>query len=173
MKTKLFVFDGVIIMINITLIVLGKLKEKYLTLACEEYIKRLFTLCKLNISELSPVSLPDNPNKTQIQQALEVEAKDIIAKIPKNSKIVSMCIEGKSMSSKEFSDFFDNMALSGESNITFIIGSSYGLSDKIKNMSDLKLSMSKMTFPHQLARVMLLEQIYRAMMISYGRKYDK
>lgn len=160
-------------MINITLIVLGKLKEKYLTMACDEYIKRLSALCKLNIIELSPVSLPDNPNDTQIEQALENEAKDISSKIPKNSKIVTMCIEGKGMSSKKFSEYFDNLALLGNSNITFIIGSSYGLSSKIKNMSDLKLSMSEMTFPHQLARVMLLEQIYRALMISSGRKYDK
>ncbi|MBQ6625079.1 MAG: 23S rRNA (pseudouridine(1915)-N(3))-methyltransferase RlmH [Clostridia bacterium] len=160
-------------MINITLIVLGKLKEKYLTMACDEYIKRLSALCKLNIIELSPVSLPDNPNETQIEQALENESKDISSKIPKNSKIVTMCIEGKGMSSKKFSEYFDNLALLGNSNITFIIGSSYGLSSKIKNMSDLKLSMSEMTFPHQLARVMLLEQIYRALMISSGRKYDK
>ena len=160
-------------MINITLIVLGKLKEKYLTMACDEYIKRLSALCKLNIIELSPVSLPDNPNDTQIEQALENESKDISSKIPKNSKIVTMCIEGKGMSSKKFSEYFDNLALLGNSNITFIIGSSYGLSSKIKNMSDLKLSMSEMTFPHQLARVMLLEQIYRALMISSGRKYDK
>ena len=160
-------------MINITLIVLGKLKEKYLTMACDEYIKRLSALCKLNIIELSPVSLPDNPNETQIEQALENESKDISSKIPKNSKIVTMCIEGKGMSSKKFSEYFDNLALLGNSNITFIIGSSYGLSSKIKNMSDLKLSMSEMTFPHQLARVMLLEQIYRSLMISSGRKYDK
>ena len=117
--------------------------------------------------------ISDNPNETQIEQALENESKDISSKIPKNSKIVTMCIEGKGMSSKKFSEYFDNLALLGNSNITFIIGSSYGLSSKIKNMSDLKLSMSEMTFPHQLARVMLLEQIYRALMISSGRKYDK
>ena len=84
-----------------------------------------------------------------------------------------MCIEGKGMSSKKFSEYFDNLALLGNSNITFIIGSSYGLSSKIKNMSDLKLSMSEMTFPHQLARVMLLEQIYRALSINKGTKYHK
>lgn len=160
-------------MINVTLIVLGKLKEKYLKAACDEYIKRLSTLCKLNIVELYPVPLPENPSELQIKQALENEAKDILSKISKNSKLVTMCIEGKQMPSKNFSKFFDESALSGFGSITFVIGSSYGLSEEIKKKSDMKLSMSEMTFPHQLARVMLLEQIYRALMISQKRKYDK
>ena len=160
-------------MINITLIVLGKLKEKYLTMACDEYIKRLGGLCKFKTVELTPVSLPDNASEAQIASALDKEAKDIISKIPKGAKVIPMCIEGKQMSSKRFSEFFESSAVSGSGEFVFIIGSSYGLSEEIKKLSDTKLSMSEMTFPHQLARVMLLEQIYRALMISAGRKYDK
>ena len=160
-------------MICVNLIVLGKLKESYLRSACDEYLKRLTSLCKVNVVELSPARLPDSPSQSQIDQALESEKTQIMAKIPKNSKVVSLCIEGKQMSSKQFSSFFDETAVSGQGNVTFIIGSSYGLSQEIKNISDLKMSMSAMTFPHQLARVMLLEQIYRALMISAKRKYDK
>lgn len=160
-------------MISITLIVLGKLKENYLKSACDEYLKRLTTLCKINVIELSPSYLPDNASDSEIERALENEKNMIISKIPKNSKVVSMCIEGKQMSSKQFSSFFEETAVSGFGNITFIIGSSYGLSKSVKEKSDLKLSMSEMTFPHQLARVMLLEQIYRALMIGAKRKYDK
>lgn len=160
-------------MLNITFIVLGKLKEKYLKMACEEYIKRLGGMCKFKEIELTPVSLPENPSQSQIDNALQKEAEEIISKIPKNSKVVSMCIEGKQMSSKKFSAFFEETALSGISDVVFVIGSSYGLSDTVKNISNLKLSMSEMTFPHQLARVMLLEQTYRALMILNGRKYDK
>ena len=160
-------------MINVTLIVLGKLKEAYLKSACDEYLKRLSSLCKINVTELSPARLPDDPSPAEIERALESEKTLILSKIPKNSKVVSMCIEGKQMPSKKFSAFFDETAVTGQGNITFISGSSYGLSQEIKNISDIKLSMSEMTFPHQLARVMLLEQIYRALMISAKRKYDK
>ena len=162
-----------ILMINVTLIVLGKLKENYLRSACDEYLKRLTSLCKVNVIELSPARLPDSPSPSQIAQALESEKSQILAKIPKNSKVVAMCIEGRHMTSKQFSSFFDDTAVAGHGSVTFIIGSSYGLSEELKNMSDLRLSMSEMTFPHQLARVMLLEQIYRALMISSKRKYDK
>lgn len=160
-------------MININLIVLGKLKETYLRSACDEYLKRLTSLCKMNVIELTPSHLPESPSPSQIAQALENEKTQIMAKIPKNSKIVTLCIEGKQMSSKQFSSFFDDTAVSGQGNVTFIIGSSYGLSEELKKNSDMKMSMSEMTFPHQLARVMLLEQIYRALMISAKRKYDK
>lgn len=160
-------------MINVNLIVLGKLKENYLRSACDEYLKRLTSLCKMNVIELSAAHLPDSPSRSQIDQALESEKNQILSKIPKNSKIVTLCIEGKQMSSQKFSAFFDDAAVSGQGNVTFIIGSSYGLSEQLKNKSDLKMSMSEMTFPHQLARVMLLEQIYRALMISSKRKYDK
>ena len=160
-------------MLNITIIAIGKLKEQYLRDASSEYQKRLSTLCKLNIVELNPEKLSDNPSAKEIENALNNEAKKIIEKIPKGAKVYSMCIEGKQMSSEELSSKIEDIALCGKSNITFIIGSSFGLSDEIKKMSDFKFSMSKMTFPHKLARIMLTEQIYRAFSISNNAKYHK
>lgn len=160
-------------MIGVTLITLGKLKEKYLRDACDEYIKRLGTLCKLKIFELDPVKLGDNASPAEIDKALEREGKEILSKIPNGAKIVAMCIEGKQMPSERLSRFFEEAALSGQGEIVFIIGSSFGLADGVKKRADLRLSMSEMTFPHQLARVMLLEQIYRAFMISNSSKYHK
>lgn len=160
-------------MLNITLICIGKLKEKYLKDACDEYTKRLSTLCKLNMIELAPERLSDNPSQKEIENALANEGKRIIEKIPNGSQVYTMCIEGKQFSSQELSVKLDTAAVSGVSNITFIIGGSFGMSEEVKAKSSVRLSMSKMTFPHQLARVMLLEQIYRAMQISIGTKYHK
>lgn len=160
-------------MLNITLICIGKLKEKYLKDACDEYTKRLSTLCKLNIIELAPERLSDNPSQKEIENALANEGKRIIEKIPNGSQVYTMCIEGKQFTSQELSVKLDTAAVSGVSNITFIIGGSFGMSEEVKTKSSVRLSMSKMTFPHQLARVMLLEQIYRAMQISIGTKYHK
>ena len=165
--------QGDIIMINITVIALGRLKEKYMREFCEEYQKRLSAYCRLNIIELTPKALSDNPSQTEIQQALEAEAQQIKAKIPANSYIFSMCIEGKQMPSEAFSQKISKLAVDGKSNLVFIIGSSFGLSEQIKKMSDECFSMSEMTFPHQMARVMLLEQLYRAFQISSGGKYHK
>lgn len=160
-------------MINIQLIVLGKLKEKYMKDFAFEYEKRLSGYCKLTVTELEPVKLSDNPSKQEIKNALNKETQMIKGKIPKNSYVFSMCIEGKQMSSEELSKKLEDIALTGKNNITFIIGSSFGLSDEIKQMSDYKFSMSKMTFPHKLARIMLTEQIYRAMSITNNGKYHK
>ena len=160
-------------MLNITIIAVGKLKEQYLRDASAEYQKRLSTLCKLNIVEINPEKLSDNPSAKEIENALNNEAKKIIEKIPKGAKVYSMCIEGKQRTSEELSREIDNLALEGVSNIVFIIGGSFGLSDEVKKLSDFRLSMSKMTFPHQIARIMLLEQIYRATQISIGTKYHK
>ena len=160
-------------MLNITIIAVGKLKEQYLRDASAEYQKRLSTLCKLNIVEINPEKLSDNPSAKEIENALNNEAKKIIEKIPKGAKIYSMCIEGKQRTSEELSREIDNLALEGVSNIVFIIGGSFGLSDEVKKLSTFRLSMSKMTFPHQIARIMLLEQIYRATQISIGTKYHK
>ena len=160
-------------MLNITIIAIGKLKEQYLRDASAEYQKRLSASCKLNIIELTPEKLSDNPSAKEIENALNNEAKKIIEKIPKGAKVYSMCIEGKQRSSEELSHEIDNLALEGASNIVFIIGGSFGLSDEVKKLSAYRLSMSKMTFPHQIARIMLLEQIYRAMQISLGTKYHK
>ena len=160
-------------MLNITIIAIGKLKEQYLRDASAEYQKRLSASCKLNIIELNPEKLSDNPSAKEIENALNNEAKKIIEKIPKGAKIYSMCIEGKQRTSEELSAEIDSLTVEGVSNIVFIIGGSFGLSDEVKKLSAYRLSMSKMTFPHQIARIMLLEQIYRAMQISIGTKYHK
>ena len=160
-------------MININFIVLGKLKEKYMKDFSAEYEKRLSGYCKLTVTEFEPVKLSDNPSEQEIKNALTKETQMIKAKIPKNSFVFSMCIEGKQMSSEELSKKLEDIALTGKNNITFIIGSSFGLSDEIKQMSDYKFSMSKMTFPHKLARIMLIEQVYRALSITNNAKYHK
>ena len=160
-------------MLNITIIAIGKLKEQYLRDASAEYQKRLSASCKLNIIELNPEKLSDNPSAKEIENALNNEAKKIIEKIPKGAKVYSMCIEGKQRTSEELSAEIDSLAVEGVSNIVFIIGGSFGLSDEVKKLSAFRLSMSKMTCPHQIARIMLLEQIYRAMQISIGTKYHK
>lgn len=159
-------------MIKINVIAMGKLKEKYLREASDEYSKRLSAYCSLNIKELEPERLPDKPSEKEISLALKKEADKIFAALDKNTAICTMCIEGKQLSSEGLSDKIRK--LSGEtSNITFIIGSSYGLDDSVKAKSSFKLSMSEMTFPHQLARIMLLEQIYRSFKITEGSAYHK
>lgn len=160
-------------MLGITVIAEGRLKEKYLKDACDEYKKRLSALCRLKITELEPAKISDNPSSAEIEKALQKEAKDILSKVPQGSKLVAMCIEGRQMPSEKLSRFFETTAVSGCGEITFVIGSSYGLDESIKKRAELKLSMSEMTFPHQLARVMLLEQVYRAFMISNSSKYHK
>lgn len=160
-------------MIKVTLIVLGGLKEKAFIEAAGEYEKRLTRFCKLETVELTPVALPDNPSEGEIEKALEKEAELIEKKIPQNAEVIAMCIEGKQLSSEELSKTVEQCANFGTGNLVFVIGSSYGLCQRIKNAAKLKLSMSKMTFPHKLARVMLLEQIYRAFMISSGGEYHK
>lgn len=160
-------------MMNVHLIVLGKLKEKYMKDFSAEYEKRLSAYCKLTVTELEPVKLSDNPSQSEIDNALMKETQMINAKIPKNSYVFSMCIEGKQMASEELSQKMDDIALSGKNSVVFIIGSSFGLSDEIKRISDFRFSMSKMTFPHKLARIMLTEQIYRAFSISNNGKYHK
>ena len=158
---------------NITVIALGKLKEKYLTDAISEYSKRISAYGKLQIIELNPVRLSDNPSQTEIDNALSKEAEEIKKKIPNNSYVFTLCIEGKEKSSESFAKAINDATVNGKSNIVFIIGSSFGLSPEIKSLSDFKLSFSPMTFPHQLMRVMLLEQIYRAFQINNNGKYHK
>lgn len=160
-------------MLKIKIVAVGRLKEKYLREASAEYEKRLSAFCKLDIAELEPEKLPDAPNTAQINIALEKEADKIIKAIPQGSLVCPLCIEGKLISSTELAAKIDSAAISGNGNICFIIGGSYGMSDRIKQMADLKLSMSPMTFPHQLARVMLLEQIYRSFKILQGGTYHK
>ncbi len=158
---------------NITIIALGKLKEKYLKDAVAEYSKRISAYGRLDILELNPARLSENPSASEISKALSAEAEEIKKKIPNNSYVFALCIEGKAKSSEDFAKAIENAALAGRSNLVFLIGSSYGLSDEIKGIADFKLSFSPMTFPHQLMRVMLLEQIYRGFQINNNGKYHK
>lgn len=160
-------------MLKLTLITVGHIKEKYFKDASSEYEKRLSAFCKLNIIELEPERLPEAPSDALIEKALDFEAEKILSKVPDGSFLIPLCIEGKELDSVELSKKLSAAALNGESSICFVIGGSYGLSDKVKQRADLKLSMSKMTFPHRLARIMLLEQIYRAFKIDRGGTYHK
>lgn len=159
-------------MIKVTFITLGKLKEKYLREAVSEYEKRLSRYCDFETVELEPVKLSDAPSRAQIDAALEKESEMIIKKIPKSSEVFALCVEGKHFSSEEFAEKVENLSKEGRG-ITFIIGSSYGLSEQVKKIAKTRLSLSKMTFPHQLFRVMLLEQVYRAFKINEGSTYHK
>ncbi|MBD5114163.1 MAG: 23S rRNA (pseudouridine(1915)-N(3))-methyltransferase RlmH [Ruminococcaceae bacterium] len=160
-------------MMNIILLCIGKLKEAYLREACKEYEKRLSGFCRFTVEELEAERLPDAPSDSEILNALEKEGQKILKKIPSNAYVYTMCIEGKQKNSEEFAEILEQTALKGFGTAVFIIGSSYGLSDSVKSISDNKLSMSKMTFPHQLARVMLMEQIYRGYSIINNRRYHK
>ena len=159
-------------MIKITLITLGKLKEKYLRDAVDEYAKRLSRYCKLDVVELTPINLSDKPSQSEIDAALLKEAEMIEKRIPEGSVVTALCVEGRANTSEQFAEFIDQNTNSGK-NMCYIIGSSYGLSDIIKRRANVKLSLSEMTFPHQLFRVMLLEQIYRAFKINEGSTYHK
>lgn len=156
---------------TINLIAVGSLKEDYLRSACAEYIKRLSRYCTFELHELDECRLRDNPSEKEISAALKKEAEQI--KRYAKGMIIPMCIEGKKLGSPEFSEKIVSAGVNGFSTVTFIIGSSFGLSPEIKAMGNFRLSMSEMTFPHQLARVMLLEQIYRAFQIAEGGKYHK
>lgn len=159
-------------MMKITVIALAALKEKYLKEAAGEYVKRLGAFCDLKIIELDPIRIPEKPSAAEINAALCREAELIGKKIPAGDLVVPLCIEGKQLSSEEFAEMLEEKMNIGRG-VTFIIGSSCGLSDDIKRRADLKLSFSKMTFPHKLFRVMLLEQLYRAFKICSGGAYHK
>ena len=161
-------------MLKINIICIGKIKEKYFTDAVAEYAKRLTAFCKFSVVELNEERIRSNtPNDSQIAEVIEAEGRRILQKVGASDYVAAMCIEGKLLSSEELSETLDKAALSGKSTVDFIIGGSYGLSDEVKRRADLRLSMSKMTFPHQLARVILSEQIYRAFEISTNGKYHK
>lgn len=160
-------------MLTVNLICIGKLKEKYLTMACEEYQKRLGAFCKLQIIELPEYKLPSDPSQSQIDKGIEEEGKSILGKMKPGAYQIPMCIEGKLLSSEKLAQQLHEAAVAGKSEVNFIIGGSYGLSEEVKKKGNLRLSMSPMTFPHQLARVMLLEQIYRSFQINHHGKYHK
>lgn len=158
---------------TLNIVVMGKLKEEYLKAASMEYKKRIQAFAKVNITELVPEKLPENPSPKLTEQALYSEAGQILRKIPQSGYIVALCSEGKKLDSRGFSEKLSELSVQGKSDLYFVIGSSYGLSEKVKRTADMTLSMSDMTFPHQLARIMLLEQLYRALSIQNNKKYHK
>ena len=160
-------------MFDITLITMGKLKEKFYNSAAEEYKKRLGGYCRFNLLELPEVRLPEDPSPAEISAGLEKEAEQISSKIPKGAWFCVFTPEGKMLSSEAFAHKLKEVKLSGKSSACFLIGSSFGISPRIKQKADFKLSMGPMTFPHHLARVMVLEQLYRAEAIQAGSKYHK
>ena len=160
-------------MFNITLIAMGKLKEKFYLSAADEYLKRLKGYCQFQLIELPEVRLSDNPSPAEIASALEKEADSIIEKIPKGAWFCTFTPEGKMLSSEQFAEKLQTIKLSGKNAACFLIGSSFGMAPRLKEMADFRLSISPMTFPHHLARVMILEQIYRAEAIQAGSKYHK
>ena len=158
---------------KVTVLCVGKLKERFYIDAAAEYCKRLQRHCKLELLELPEYRLPDNPSPAEIQKALETEAAAIREKLPKGGALVAMCIEGKTCSSEALAQRMEDFAVSGKTQVTFLIGGSVGLDASLKTQADWKLSMTPMTFPHHMARIMLLEQIYRAYQIQQGTKYHK
>ena len=160
-------------MFEITLIAMGKLKEKFYLSAAAEYEKRMKGFCQFKLLELPEVRLPDNPSPAEIQAGLEKEAELILTKIPKGSWFCTLTPEGKMLSSHALADKLASEKNSGKSSACFLIGSSFGIAQRIKDKADFKLSMSPMTFPHHLARIMVLEQLYRAEAIQAGSKYHK
>lgn len=160
-------------MVSIDLICIGSIKEKYLKEAINEFSKRLTSFCKLNIIELKESRITDENNCTLIDKALKNEEEKMLKQLDEKSYIITMCIEGEDISSVDFSKKISSIIGNGKSKITFIIGSSFGISENIKNKSNLKMSFSKMTFTHQFFRVMLLEQVYRAFCINNNIKYHK
>lgn len=160
-------------MLSVRIICVGKLGEKFWKQACDEYMKRLQGYCKPEIIELPEQRLPERPSQGQINQALQREAEIIRQKIPSGAAVIAMCIEGKQMSSKELANKLKEMTVSGISKLVILVGGSCGLDDTLKQQAKLQLSMSSMTFPHHLARVMILEQLFRAFNIVQGGQYHK
>ena len=157
---------------NVTIIAVGKLKESYLRDGCAEYIKRLGAFCKVNVIEIDEERASSDPGDNEIKTILSKEGQRIIQKLPKGALIIPLCIEGKEYSSPDFSTLIENASMQS-SHICFVIGGSFGLSDEVKKLGKYKLSFGKMTLPHQLARMVLLEQVYRAFSISNNSKYHK
>lgn len=158
---------------NITIISVGKIKENYLKSAIDEYSKRLSKYCKLEIIEVSDEKTPDNASAKEEEMIKEKEGDKILKHLKDSSYVIILAIDGKMLSSEELADFIKEQGIRGNSHLTFIIGGSLGLSKEVLSKANLKLSFSKMTFPHQLMRVILLEQVYRGFRIISGEPYHK
>lgn len=158
-------------MLKIDLICVGKLKERFYIDAAEEYCKRLSRYCNIETIEIPEYRLPDDPLDSHIMLGLEKESESIKKKLAPGAYTVALCVSGSEMSSPGLSSFISDSTVKGTSRISFIVGGSYGLHESVINSADLSLSLSKMTFPHHLARVILLEQLYRA--FNFSGKYSK
>lgn len=156
---------------KITIACVGKIKEKYLTAGIEEFSKRLTPFCKLETLAINEERMPDNPSPAEKQQVLERETQRLLAIIPANSYVILLDVIGKQLSSPDLAAKLDELALAGNSHITFVIGGAFGYNDALRKCADWALSFSKMTFTHQMIRLLLIEQIYRAFKISRGEKY--
>ena len=158
---------------KITLVTVGRIKEKYLEAAIAEYSKRLSRYCKLEIVQVADEKTPDNASELMEKQIKEKEGERILSHIKDGAYVVALAIDGKQLSSEELADLVEGLGVRGESHIQFVIGGSLGLADSVLKRADYKLSFSRMTFPHQLMRVILLEQIYRSYRIISGEPYHK
>ena len=158
---------------NINIITVGKLKEKYLKLGIEEFSKRLSKYCKLDFVELDDEKCPENLSEKDMLIVKDKEGKKILSRIKNNSYVIALAIDGKNLSSEELADTISNLGVRGHSHITFVIGGSLGLSDEVLKRADYKLSFSKMTFPHQMMKLILLEQVYRSFRINNNEPYHK
>ena len=160
-------------MLNVKLICVGKMREKFYIDAFEEYRKRLQTYCRLELVEITEQRLSDRPAEKEITAALEREGQEILKAVPADAYLVALCVEGKQMPSEGMAELIAARENSGKPKLCFVIGGSFGLSPTVKSRADRKLSMSQMTFPHHLARVMLIEQVYRGFKIDEGSQYHK
>ena len=159
-------------MLPISIVCIGKLKDRFFEEAGQEYLKYLKQYARTEIAELPAAALPDNPSPSQTQAALDKEAELILKRIPDNAFAAALCIEGKQLASEDMAQLLKENQQTGKS-VVFIIGGSYGLAPQVKQRANVRISMSKMTFPHRLARIMLLEQIYRGFTINAGKTYHK
>ena len=160
-------------MLGVKLICVGKMREKFYVDAFNEYAKRLSAYCRFELTELTEARLPEAPSPAQIESALEKEAAEIMRNVPQDAYMVALCVEGRQWPSEAMAELIKDRENSGKPRLCFVIGGSYGMAETVKAKADLRLSMSKMTFPHHLARVMLAEQIYRGFKIKEGSRYHK
>lgn len=160
-------------MLSIYLVCVGRLKERFYQDACAEYLKRLSPYCKLTLLELPEERLPQTPSQGQIDAALEKEGQAIRSKLPPNTSLVCLCVEGRLRTSEELASLVQTWEHNSAKHLAFVIGGSFGLAESLKAEAWVRLSMSPMTFPHHLARVMVLEQVYRAFQIAAGTRYHK
>lgn len=156
---------------KITILAVGKIKEKYLSAGIAEFVKRLTPFCKLQIVELDEERMPDNPSPAEKVQALTKEGERVLKQVKDGTRLIVLDVAGKLISSEELSANFDRWALAGQSDLTFVIGGAFGLSPDLVKAADERISFSKMTFTHQMIRLLLVEQVYRAFKISRGEKY--